>query len=77
MVHHLVGFLDSDLDLTTLLYNEFSAPETLDKMNLLDSIEKVVVKPENIWVTREKLHIMCQDVGESITNYTAKLKGQS
>ena len=65
IVHQLIGYLDSDL--TTLLYNECSAPETLDKMNLLNVIEKVAVKPENIWVTREKLHTMSQDAGEPMT----------
>ena len=40
-------------------------------------IEKVAVKPENIWVTREKLHTMSQDAGEPITSYATRLKGQA
>ena len=40
-------------------------------------IEKVAIKPENIWVTREKLHSMKQDQGEPVTSFAARLKGQA
>ena len=74
-VHQLIGCLDHDL--ATLLYNENGAPEKLDELNLLDLIESVAVKPENIWVTRTKLHAMSQDSGEPVTSYAARLKGQA
>ena len=67
IVHQLLGCLDSDL--ITLVYNENNSPEELDESTLLKLIEKVSVKPENIWVTREKLHSMAQDPGEAIASF--------
>ena len=52
-------------------------PESLDETELLDLIKKVAVKPENMWVTREKLHAMKQDSGEPVTSFAARLKGQA
>ena len=75
VVHQLLGCLDPDL--VTLVYNETSAPEVLSEGDLLDLINKVAVKPENVWVTREKLHSMTQDVHEPITSFAARLKGQA
>ena len=75
VVHQLLGCLDPDL--TTLVYNEASSPEVLNEEDLLELICKVAVKPENVWVTREKLHSMTQDVNEPITSFAARLKGQA
>ena len=71
LVHQLLGCL------AKLVYNECAEPEKLDELNLLKLIEKVAVKPENVWVTREKLHSMKQDVGELITSFAVRLKGQA
>ena len=35
------------------------------------------MKPKNVWLTREKLHLMAQDIHESITSFAARLKGQA
>ena len=75
LVHQLLGCLDNDL--AKLVYNECADPENLDELNLLNLIEKVAVKPENVWVTREKLHSMKQDTGEPITSFAARLKSQA
>ena len=75
VVHQLIGCLDPDL--TTLVFNENESPETLNEVDLLALIERVAVKPENVWITREKLHSMTQDAGEPITSYAARLKGQA
>ena len=48
-VHQLLGCLDGDLG--GLVYNEHASPETLSEEELLGLIERVAVKPENIWVT--------------------------
>ena len=69
LVHQLLGCLDHNL--AKLVYNECA------ELNLLKLIEKVAVKPENVWVTREKLHSMKQDVGELITSFAVRLKGQA
>ena len=63
VVYQLIGCLDQDL--ATLLYNENESPETLNEDNLLRLIERVAAKPENIWLTRDNLHSMTQDSGES------------
>ena len=75
VVHQLLGSLDNDV--ITLVYNEQSSPEKLNENELLEIIQKVAVKPENIWITREKLHTMVQDPSESITGFAARLKGQA
>ena len=75
IVHHLLGCLDEDV--SKLVYNETASPEIMDKLNLLKLIERVAVKPENIWVMRETLHSMKQDAGEPITSFAARLKGQA
>ena len=75
VVHQLLGCMDSDL--ASLVYNEHASPESLDEVELLDLIKKVAVKPENIWVTRERLHAMKQDSGEPVTSFAARLKGQA
>ena len=75
VVHQLLGCLDTDL--TTLVYNETSSPEVLSENDLLELICRVAVKPENVWVTREKLHSMTQDVDEPNTRFAARLKGQA
>ena len=74
-VHQLLGCLDSDV--VHLVYSESSSPEALPEDELLSLIQRVAVKPENQWVTREKLHSMSQDQGEPITGYAARLKGQA
>ena len=74
-VHQLLGCLDSDV--IQLVYSEHSSPETLPEDQLLEVIKKVSVKPENLWVTRGKLHQMTQDQGEPITSFAARLKGQA
>ena len=71
--HQLLSCLEDDL--TKLLYNECAAPEKLEESDLLKLIQKVAVQPENIWVTREILHSMKQDVGEPIASFAARLKG--
>ena len=73
--HQLLGCLENDL--AKLLYNECAAPEKLSEAKLLELIEKVAVQPENVWVTREILHSMKQDVGEPIASFAARLKGQA
>ena len=73
--HQLLSCLEGDL--AKLVYNETASPEKLDESNLLQVIEKVAVQPENIWVTREVLHSMKQDVGEPISSFAARLKGQA
>ena len=75
VVHQLLGSLDNDV--ITLVYNENGSPETLDESELLELIHKVAVKPENVWITREKLHQMTQDTAEPITGFAARLKGQA
>ena len=75
VVHHLLGCLDNDLG--GLVYNEHASPATLQEKDLLELIERVAVKPENIWVTREVLHNMKQDTGEPVSNFVARLKGQA
>ena len=74
-VHQLLGCLDSDV--ANLVYNEHSSPEELTEEDLLELIQKVAVKPENVWVTREKLHTMQQDQGEPVTGFAARLRGQA
>ena len=64
--HQLLGCLENDL-----------APEKLSESELLDLIEKVAVQPENVWVTREILHSMKQDVVEPIASFAARLKGHA
>ena len=75
MVHQLLGCLDSEL--SSLVYNEHASPETLEEKQLIDLVKKVSVKPENIWIARELLHTMKQDVGEPVTSYAARLRGQA
>ena len=75
VVHHLLGCLENDL--ASLVYNEQAAPETFSENELLEIIKKVAVKPENQWVTREKLHQMKQDSGEPVVSYAARLRGQA
>ena len=48
-VHQLLGCLEGDA--AKLLYNEHATPETLSEEELLKLLEKVLVKPENVWVT--------------------------
>ena len=62
----MLGCLDSEL--ASLVYNECAAPEALSEKDLLELIQKVGVKPENVWVVREKLHQMKQDSGEPVTS---------
>ena len=57
--------------------SSIDCPEVLPEDELLSLIKKVAVKPENQWVTMEKLHSMTQDQGEPITGYAARLKGQA
>ena len=73
--HQLLSCLENDL--AKLLYNECAAPEKLGEPDLLKLIQKVAVQPENMWVTREILHSMKQDVGEPIASFAARLKGQA
>ena len=75
VVHQLLGCLETDI--SSLVYSEHASPEALDEMALLELIKRVAVKPENIWVTREKFHSMKQDVGEPVTSFAARLKGQA
>ena len=75
VVHQLLGCLEGDL--ANLVYNKHATPETLEEEELLGLIEKVAIKLENIWVTREKLHSMKQDQGEPVTSFAARLKGQA
>ena len=75
VVHQLLGCLDDDL--ASLIYNEHASPESLQEKELLELLQKVAVKPENIWITREKLHSMKQDPGEPVTSFAARLKGQA
>ena len=74
-MHQLLGSLDNDVIM--LVYNEQSLPEELSESELLELIQKVAVKPENVWRTREKLHMMVQNPSESITEFAARLKGQA
>ena len=60
-----------------MVYNETASPEIMDELSLLKLIERVAVKPENMWIMRETLHSMKQDVGEPITSFAARLKGQA
>ena len=53
------------------------APEKLEEPDLFKLIQKVAVQPKNIWVTREILHSMKQDVGEPIASFAARLKGKA
>ena len=75
VIHQLLGCLDNDLG--ALVYNEHAAPETLKESELLDLIKQVAVKPENVWVTREKLHAMKQDNSEPVSSFAARLRGQA
>ena len=51
IVHQLLGCLDNDL--ASLIYNEHASPESLQETELLELLQKVAVKPENVWITRE------------------------
>ena len=75
IVHHLLGCLDEEV--SKLVYNETASPKIMDELTLLKLIERVAVKPENMWLMRETLHSMKQDVGEPITSFAARLKGQA
>ena len=75
VVHQLLGSLETDLQ--RLLYRENNKPEALAEGDLLELLQRIAVKTENVWCLREKLHNMKQDTGEPVTGFAARLKGQA
>ena len=75
VVHQLLGNLE--MDLQRLFYRENKKPEALAERDLLELLQRIAVKTENVWCLREKLHNMKQDTGEPVTRFAARLKGQA
>ena len=65
-----MGCLASDL--LELLYKEDYKPE-----NLTELIKCIIIKGENVWSQRRKLHQMTKETGESVSKYAARLRDQA
>ena len=64
------------MDLQRLLYRENNKPEALAEGDLLELLQRIAVKTENVWCLREELNNMEQDTGEPVTGFAAMLKGR-
>ena len=56
------------------LYKEKDKPEGLTGEKLTDVIKCIVMKGENVWGQRKKLHQMTQETGETVSRFAARLR---